>query len=185
MKQIKDYVDEFSTHIGTAIQAIDNAAKTYVAALKEYPETAQFEFSKRFPQITENTWNKLRCVGYGDAYPSLLLFSDKFAKKIVRMPREVQDEVLNGDSFDWYNPKTEEVEKVPYADLLPRNEKILFDDDRAEIRSIPAQVAYARVLAAERKQHNKPYTVYSDHLKVHEACQIGKNELEDIIGEME
>ena len=178
------YVSKFSTHIGTAIEAIDNAAKVYAEALNKYGEEAQAAFCDAYPHVTPNTWEKFRAVGNGDANPNILLFSDKFAKKVMRMPRHVQDDVLNGNSFEVFNTTTRKVEHVTYSEISPRVEKILFDDTRSCIRTIPEQVAYSKVMESERKFANRPYRVHSDHLEVMRACSIGRGELENIMEEM-
>jgi len=182
--ELSEYVDRFSKHVGTAIEAIENAAKCYAEALREHPKDAQREFDKRYPHVTSNTWAKFRAVGNGDANPCIMLFSDKFASKIIRMPRVRQDEVLNGDSFIVFNPTTREAEKVTYCDIKPRHERILFNDNNASVRTIQEQKDYADLLASARKRTRVPYAVKGDHLEVYEACNIGREELVSICEEI-
>lgn len=183
--KLEKYITNFKTHIGTAVEAIGNAAKCYAAACHEYPETAQSKFEEEYPHVTPNTWAKFRAVGEGDLNPSAMLLSDQFCAKVARMPRAKQDEILNGDSFMVFNPTTRKVEKVNYGMLKPRHEKILFDEQATKVRTIPEQVAYTDLLAAEKKAARRCYTVHTDRLEVHCACDIGKNELEGILEDMQ
>ena len=175
---------KFSTHLGAAIENIQSAAAVYFQAVTKYGDEAQRAFCDAYPHVTRNTWEKFAAVGSGDANPTIMLFSDKFAKKIIRMPRAVQDEVLNGDSFQVFNATTRTVESVGYGEIRPRHEKVLFDESRNRIRTLAEQVAYSNVVASEQKFHRRPYCVHSDHLEVFEACSIGKDELEAALEEM-
>lgn len=181
---ISDYVSRFSHHVGNAIKSIENAAKLYAEAIVKYGKDAQEAFVDAYPHVTPNTWEKFLAVGNGDANPNIMLFSDKFAKRICRMSRNVQDEVLNGGSFSVFNPTTRTIEQINYGSVKPRHERILFDDSRSSIRTIPEQIAYLKVVDSERKKHNLPYCIHSDHLEVTRACTIGKEELENIVEEM-
>lgn len=184
-KSIQNYVESFSNHVGDAISSIEAAAKCYAEAIKIYADAAQVEFENKYPHVSANTWNKFLAVGNGDLNPSAMLLSDKFCKKISRMPKSVQDQVLNGDSFVVFNPTTRKAEAINYGSLKPRHEKILFDDENLHVRSIPEQVAYSNLLAKEKIEAAKKYTVHTDRLEVHCACDIGRGELESILEEME
>ena len=184
-KQLNDFIEDFSRHISNAILAIVNAAQTYVDALKVYPDKAQRAFEKRYPHVSTQTWAKLRAIGHGDANPSIMFFSDKFAAKVMRMPKQRQDEVLNGDSFDVFNPTTRHVERVTYGEIRPRHERLLFDDNKTAFRDVNAQKDYADLLAAAKKKTYSPYAVKGGNLEVYTACTITKGEVEDILEEME
>lgn len=179
------FVADFSKHLNTAISSMLAASKTYVAALKEYPDSAQKAFEKKYPQVSATTWAKLRAIGHGDANPSIMFFSDKFAAKVMRMPKTKQDEVLNGVSFDVFNPTTRQVEKVDYSEMKPRHERLLFDDNKTAFRTVYEQKDYADLLAAAKKKTYSPYAVKGDKLEVYTACTITKGEVEDILEEME
>lgn len=178
------YIQGFGKHIGSALESIQSAANLYAEAIRKYEQKAQDAFEAQYPHVSPATWTKLRLVGNGDLNPAAMLLSNKFCAQIGRMPRHKQDEVLNGDSFDVFNPTTREVERVNYGDLKPRHERIIFDEARTTIRTIPQQVAYADAMAAEKKAAARNYTVHTDHLEVHCACVIGKSELEHIVEDM-
>lgn len=175
-KPIKKYVELFSVHVGTAIEAIENAAKCYSEALHVHGQKAQDAFEEKFPHVSPATWTKFRMVGNGDLNPSAMLLSNKFCAQVQRMPRHKQDEVLNGDSFNVFNPTTREVEQINYGAIKPRHERILFDEAHTTIRTISQQIAFADAMAAEKKAAAKNYTVHDDYVAVHCACDIGKNE---------
>lgn len=185
MNTLDTYVTNFSHYLDNAITAIENAAKTYVDALKAYPDTAQEAFQTRYPHVSTGTWARLRSIGHGDANPNIMFFSDKFATKVMRMDRKTQDSVLNGDSFDVFNPTTRKAERITYGNLKPRHERILFDDNAQAMRTIHEQKVYADLLAASRKKTYSPYVVNGDKLEVYSACTITKGEVEDILEEME
>ncbi len=184
-KKLETYVAEFATHIEDAVTAITKAAQTYVAALEAYPETAQEVFSSKYPHVTANTWAKFRAVGHGDANPCIMFFSDKFAAQVMRMPKPRQDAVLNGESFEVFNPSTRMVERVTYGNIRPRHERLLFNDNTCSFRSVGEQKDYADLLASAKKKTYSPYCVKGDALEVYQACTIGKNEIESILDEME
>lgn len=182
---LEEYVNTFKQNVGSAIKCIENAAICYANACREYPNEAQAKFEEAYPHVTPNTWRKFLAVGNGDLNPAALILSDMFCAKISRMPRSVQDEALNGDSFTVFNPTTRKVDKINYGCVKTRHEKILFDDSRNVIRTIPEQIAYCNLVAAEKKSSEKRYTVHTDRLEVHCACEIGRGELEGILSEME
>lgn len=184
-KTLNQYVNDFSKHVNDAVKSITNAAEVYVAALKEYNEKAQRAFEKRYPHVSTRTWAKFRAVGHHDANPCIMFFSDKFAAQIMRMPKARQDEVLNGDSFEVFNPTTRHVEKVTYGEIRPRHERLLFDDNKTAFRDVNAQKDYADLLAAAKKKTYSPYAVKGGNLEVYTACTITKGEVEDILEEME
>lgn len=179
-----EYVKGFSQHIGAAIDHIQQAANIYAEAINTYGETAHDAFSKAYPHVTQNTWDKLRLVGNGEADAKIMLLSDKFAARIVRLPIEVQHETLNGDSFCVVNPTTRKMENVNYGEIKPRHERILFDDERGRVRDIGEQVRYIDEQNRRRKSRELPYTVETDAIVVHKACRIGKVELEDALEAM-
>lgn len=179
------YVKGFGNHIGSAIEHIQQAAILYVDAITKYGESAQQAFCEAYPHVTQNTWDKLRLVGNGDADAKIMLLSDKFAARIIRLPIEVQHETLNGDSFCVVNPQTRKMENVNYGEIKPRHERILFDDERGKIRGIAEQVKYIDEQNRRKKAMEMPYTVETDALVVHKACRIGKTELEDVLEAME
>ena len=178
-------VARFSKHLSNAISSMLAASKVYVDALKKYPDSAQKAFEKKYPNVSSTTWAKLRAIGHGDANPSIMFFSDKFAAKVMRMPKTRQDEVLNGVSFDVFNPTTRQVEKVAYCEMKPRHERLLFDDNKTAFRTVYEQKDYADLLAAAKKKTYSPYAVKGDKLEVYTACTITKGEVEDILEEME
>ena len=184
-KTLDQYVNDFSKHVNDAVKSITNAAKVYVDALKVYPEKAQRAFEKRYPHVSTKTWAKFRAVGHGDVNPCIMFFSDKFAAQIMRMPKARQDEVLNGDSFEVFNPTTRHVERVTYGEIRPRHERLLFDDNKTAFRDVNAQKDYADLLAAAKKKTYSPYAVKGGNLEVYTACTITKGEVEDILEEME
>ena len=176
-----EYVKGFSQHIGAAIDHIQQAANIYAEAINTYGEAAHDAFAKAYPHVTQNTWDKLRLVGNGEADAKIMLLSDKFAARIVRLPIEVQHETLNGDSFCVVNPTTRKMENVNYGEIKPRHERILFDDERGRVRGIEEQVRYIDEQNRRRKSRELPYTVETDAIVVHKACRIGKVELEDAL----
>lgn len=184
-EELDTYLHNFGIHLGTAIDAIDQAARNYAAAIRDYPETAQQAFEDAYPHVTRNTWDKLRLIGNGEADAKVMLLSDKFAARIIRLPVAKQRETLNGDSFAIVNAQTRKIENVNYYNLKPRQERILFDDERGQVRSIPEQVAYIDRENARKKTIPRPYTVETDALVIHQACRIGKVELIDIVEGME
>ena len=181
---LKDLVAEFDKCFASAIEYIERSAKAYAMACRLYPEKAQAEFEKKRPQVSPCTWDKLRAIGNGDANPNIMFLSNQFAAKIVRMPKRKQDEVLNGDSFDVFNPTSRQVDRINYTGLKPRHETILFDDTATKIRTIPEQVAYTDLVAAEKKSKHRDWIVHDNYLEIKCACNIGKNELESIVEEM-
>ena len=179
------YVKGFGNHMGAAIEHIQQAATLYAEALKKYGGAAQQAFCDAYPHATQNTWDKLRLIGNGEADAKILLLSDKFAARIVRLPIEVQHTTLNGDSFAVVNPQTRRVENVNYGEIKPRHERILFDDEKGKVRGIEEQVRYIDEQNRRKKQKDLPYTVETDALVIHQACRIGKPELEDVLEAME
>lgn len=185
METLDTYVSNFSHHLDTAITAIENAAKIYVDALKNYPDTAQKAFQDRYPHVSTGTWARLRKIGYGDANPNIMFFSDKFATRISNMPRAAQDKALNGDSFVVYNPTTRTAERVTYGNLKPRHENILFDPNAQAMRTLDEQREYVYQMAEAKKRTYHPYAVKGEILEVYSRCTISKSEVECILEEME
>lgn len=181
---ITAYVKGFGNHIGSAIEHIQQAAILYVEAIAKYGESAQQAFCEAYPHVTQNTWDKLRLIGNGEADAKIMLLSDKFAARIVRLPIEVQHTTLNGDSFSVVNPQTRKIENVNYGEIKPRHERILFDDEKGNVRGIAEQVKYIDEQNRRKKRKDLPYTVETDALVVHKACRIGKVELEDVLEAM-
>ena len=182
---LAEYVKSFTASMGAALQNIENAARSYAEACKKFPDTAQQAFERAYPHVTPNTWDKLMAVGCGDANASIMLFSDKFAKKIMRMPKSTQDEVLNGQSFVVFNPTTRKAEQVGYSEIKPRHERILFDEAKARIRTIPEQVAYSEIMLKESLKSSRPYIVHTDRVHILRECEIGREEWAAIGEEME
>ncbi len=181
---IQAYVKGFGNHMGAAIEHIQLAANLYAEALQKYGDDAHEAFASAYPHVTQNTWDKLRLVGNGEADAKIMLLSDKFAARIVRLPIEKQHETLNGDSFCIVNPTTRKMENINYGEIMPRHERILFDDEKGKIRGIEEQVRYIDEQNRRRKAQELPYTVETDALVVHKACRIGKVELEDALEAM-
>lgn len=181
---LDSYLNEFAIHLGSAIESIDKAAHIYAAAINEFPEEAQQKFEEAYPHVTENTWEKLRLIGNGEADPKIMLLSDKFAARMIRLPVQKQKETLNGDSFQVVNPQTRKIEKVQYYDMKPRHERILFDDTKGRVRTLSEQVAFIDEQNAKPKRVPLPYSVETDALVVHQACRIGKTELMQILEAM-
>ena len=188
-KALKDgleaYVRGFGNHMGNAIESIHSAAVLYAEAIRKYKDKAQDRFEEAYPHVTANTWDKLRLVGNDEADPKIMLLSDRFAARIIRMPLAKQQETLNGDSFEIVHAQTRKIRRIHYFDVTPQQERILFDDEKNRVRTLPEQVEYIDKENAKRKKMPRPYSVETDALVVHQACRIGKNELEDIIEEMQ
>ena len=181
---ISSYVRGFASHMSSAIEHIQQAAILYAEALNKFGDKAQASFENEYPHVTQNTWDKLRLIGNGEADAKIMLLSDKFAARITRLPIAVQHQTLNGDSFEVVNPQTRKIERVNYGEIKPRHERILFDDELGKVRGIADQVKYIDDENRRKKTRPLPYTVETDALVVHSACRIGKVELEDILEEM-
>lgn len=185
-KTINQFVASFANHLGAGIQSIYLAAKEYADAVVEYPDKASEEFHKAFPQVTEATWDKMRLVGSGSAVPAIMLVSDRLAFKIARMPIDKQKSIFGTDApLRIVNRTTGKVERVRIADITARQERILFDDEKNEVRSVAQQKKFVETLNdGDAKESLPPYEVQGNVLFVRRRCNIGREELVRIIGSM-
>jgi hypothetical protein len=181
-------VVQFGRAYGKTLKNIRQMAQIYSNAVKTYREKAVARFSAAYPVFTENTWERLRMIGNGDANPGILFVSDIAATKVCRMTKNEQDEFFSGtNGIEVYNPQTRKAETIGYDQLKPRHVCMLFDK-QGKCRTLAEQVAFSNKAAKSKETKNKeipPYAIEGSFLAVRKRCRIGLNELKDIVAKME
>ena len=192
LKTVEDYANHFGVKMRLGVEAVKEAAETYVEAVWKFPKVAQETFARQFPGVGPHTWDLLQRIGNGDLHPKAMLLPYEVARRMSAMPMENQDAIFaeGVDGFQVVSRFNLEPRLIPLTSLSQRAAEIVIDDEHGRVRTIEEQ---KRLIIRNRKgslavdpaTHNKiNYTIIGSSVRIGNV-EIGLKMLKRLVSEIE
>ena len=191
-RTIGELVIEFGKQMNIGVGGISAAACTYVKAIWEHPEEARSAFATAYPGLGRNSWDLLERIGNGDLNPNAMLLPYVVAKRVSKMPIEVQDRIFDkcANGCEVVSRTTFQPRIVPITSLSMRASELLIDEDKGRVRSVREQ---RRLLLEQQKGQPKVdpdskdminYKIKGNVVRIG-TVEVGLKTLKKIVAEME
>ena len=191
-KTVDEYVIRFGKQMNIGVGGISAAGATYVEAIWKHPEEARSAFATAYPGLGRNSWDLLERIGNGDLNPNAMLLPYVVAKRVSKMPIEVQDRIFDkcANGCEVVSRTTFQPRIVPITSLSMRASELLIDEDKGRVRTVREQ---RRLLLEQQKGQPKVdpdskdminYKIKGNVVRIG-TVEVGLKTLKKIVAEME
>ena len=192
IRTVDEYAQRFGAQFMVGTEGIKAAADIYVEAIWKYPDEARSVFASAFPGLGRNSWDLLERIGNGDLNPSAMLLPYVVAKRVSKMPIEVQNRIFDkcANGCEVVSRTTFQPRIVPITSLSMKASELLIDEDKGRVRSVREQ---RRLLLEQQKGQPKVdpdskdminYKIKGNVVRIG-TVEVGLATLRKIVAEME
>ena len=192
VRTVDEYAQRFGAQFKVGTEGIKAAADIYVEAIWKYPDEARSVFATAYPGLGRNSWDLLERIGNGDLNPNAMLLPYVVAKRVSKMPIEVQDRIFDrcANGCEVVSRTTFQPRIVPITSLSMKASELLIDEDKGRVRSVREQ---RRLLLAQQKGQPKVdpdskdlinYKIKGNVVRIG-TVEVGLATLRKIVAEME
>ena len=192
VRTVDEYAQRFGAQFKVGTEGIKAAADIYVEAIWKYPKEARGVFATAYPGLGRNSWDLLERIGNGDLNPNAMLLPYVVAKRVSKMPIEVQDRIFDrcANGCEVVSRTTFQPRIVPITSLSMKASELLIDEDKGRVRSVREQ---RRLLLAQQKGQPKVdpdskdlinYKIKGNVVRIG-TVEVGLATLRKIVAEME
>ena len=192
IRTVDEYAQRFGAQFKVGTEGIKAAADIYVEAIWKYPDEARSVFATAYPGLGRNSWDLLERIGNGDLNPNAMLLPYVVAKRVSKMPIEVQDRIFDrcANGCEVVSRTTFQPRIVPITSPSMKASELLIDEDKGRVRSVREQ---RRLLLAQQKGQPKVdpdskdlinYRIKGNVVRIG-TVEVGLATLRKIVAEME
>jgi len=177
---LSDAIGEFAVAFRSASEGFATAGRIYAEAVAAHGDVARALFNERIPGVVPSVWRRLEAVGNGSLDHRLMNAASRGAQSLRRLPAPLQAECLDrgvdvllagGDSL-----------RVAVDNLQASQVRQVFAGDH--VRSLSEQKAFLSVAAPLPAGAVRPVEVRGNRVIVRQPCELTRQDLIRLLGEM-
>jgi len=192
MRTVDEYAQRFGVQFKIGTDGIKAAADIYAEAVWKYPDEARSVFASAYPGIGRNSWDLLERICNGDLNPNAMLLPCVVAKRVSKMPIEVQDRIFDkcAHGCEVVSRTNFQPRIVPITSLSMKASELLIDEDKGRVRTVREQ---RRLLLEQQRGQPKVdpdshdminYKIKGNVVRIG-TVEVGLTTLRKIVAEME